>query len=263
MMVAYPATGEQDTATNALVNRIQASVLPRATAGTGIRAYLTGPNAGGVAFANLVGQRLPWLIGVVVALSTLLLTVVFRSVVVAVKAAVMNLLSICAAYGVLVAVLQFGWLRQVFGFPETMPVTTWVPMFLFVILFGLSMDYEVFLLSRIREDYDATGDNAAAVAHGLARTARVITAAAAIMVVVFLSFVLGANVAVKQIGLGLAVAVLIDATVVRMVLVPAVMELLGKANWWLPAPLARILPRNSLGEGEPPAAQRVLVGAEE
>jgi RND superfamily putative drug exporter len=263
MMVAYPATGEQDTATNALVNRIQASVLPRATAGTGIRAYLTGPNAGGVAFANLVGQRLPWLIGVVVALSTLLLTVVFRSVVVAVKAAVMNLLSICAAYGVLVAVLQFGWLRQVFGFPETMPVTTWVPMFLFVILFGLSMDYEVFLLSRIREDYDATGDNAAAVAHGLAQTARVITAAAAIMVVVFLSFVLGANVAVKQIGLGLAVAVLIDATVVRMVLVPAVMELLGKANWWLPAPLARILPRNSLGEGEPPAAQRVLVGAEE
>jgi len=261
MMVAYPTTGEQDTATNALVNRLQADVLPRATAGTGIRAYLTGPNAGGVAFANLVWQRLPWLIGVVVALSTLLLTVMFRSVVVAIKAAVMNLLSIAAAYGVLVAIVQFGWLGRAFGFPEPMPITTWVPIFLFVILFGLSMDYEVFLLSRIRENYDATGDNATSVARGLAQTARVITAAAAIMVVVFLSFVLGANVAVKQIGLGLAVAVLIDATLVRMVLVPAVMELLGKANWWLPAPLARVLPPVSPGEDEPPAAQRVLARA--
>jgi len=164
---------------------------------------------------------------------------------------VMNLLSISAAYGVLVLVTQHGWLRQVFGFPETMPVTTWVPMFLFVILFGLSMDYEVFLLSRIRESYDATGDNAGSVASGLARTARVITAAAAIMVVVFLSFVLGPNVSVKQIGLGLAVAVLIDATLVRMVLVPAVMELLGQANWWLPGPLARVLPKISLREDEP------------
>jgi RND superfamily putative drug exporter len=234
-------------------------VLPRATAGTGIRAYLTGPNAGNVSFANLVGQRLPWLIGIVVLASMLLLTVMFRSVTVAVKAAVMNLLSICAAYGVLVAVVQFGWLRQVFGFPEAMPVTTWVPMFLFVILFGLSMDYEVFLLSRIREAYDATGDNAGSVARGLASTARVITAAAAIMVVVFLSFVLGPNVAVKQIGLGLAVAVLIDATLVRMVLVPAVMELLGKANWWLPAPIARRLPPVSHGQDEPPAGDRILV----
>jgi putative drug exporter of the RND superfamily len=208
-----------------------------------------------------VAQRLPWLIGTVVALSMLLLTVMFASVVIAVKAAVMNLLSISAAYGVLVLVVQDGVGRQAFGFDATMPVTTWVPMFLFVILFGLSMDYEVFLLSRIREDYDATGDNAAAVGRGLARTARVITAAAAIMVVVFGSFVLGANVAVKQIGLGLAVAVLIDATLVRMVLVPAVMELLGKANWWLPAPLARILPRTSLSEDEPPAGKPVLVQA--
>ena len=143
-----------------------------------------------------------------------------------------------------------------------MPVTTWVPIFLFVILFGLSMDYEVFLLSRIRESYDATGDNAASVATGLARTARVITAAAAIMVVVFLSFVLGANVSVKQVGLGLAVAVLIDATVVRMVLVPAVMELLGPANWWLPRPLARILPGTSLTEADPvPAIDPIPVPA--
>jgi RND superfamily putative drug exporter len=258
LMIAYPATSEQNPATNALVNRIHSTVLPHATAGTGIRAYLTGPNAGNVSFANLVGQRLPWLIAVVVLLSMLLLTVMFRSVTIAVKAAVMNLLSISAAYGVLVLVTQHGWLRQVFGFPENMPVTTWVPMFLFVILFGLSMDYEVFLLSRIRESYDATGDNAASVAHGLARTARVITAAAAIMVVVFLAFVFGANVSVKQIGLGLAVAVLIDATLVRMVLVPAVMELLGKANWWLPGPLARVLPKTSLPEDEPLAGDLAL-----
>ena len=251
MMIAYPRTGEQDAATNALVNQLRGHVLPRATAGTGIRAYLTGPNAGNVSFANLVGQRLPWLIGVVVALSMVLLLVMFRSVTIAVKAALMNLLSISAAYGVLVLIAQDGWLGRLFGFPEKMPVTTWVPMFLFVILFGLSMDYEVFLLSRIRESYDATGDNAASVATGLARTARVITAAAAIMVVVFLSFVLGADVSVKQVGLGLAVAVLIDATVVRMVLVPAVMELLGKANWWLPRPLARILPRTALAEADP------------
>jgi uncharacterized membrane protein YdfJ with MMPL/SSD domain len=263
MLIAYPTTNAQNTATNTLVNRMRDSVLPQATAGTGIRAYLTGPNAGGVAFANLIGQRLPLLVGVVVALSMLLLLVMFRSVTIAIKAAVMNLLSISAAYGVLVVVVQDGVLGRLFGFPEKMPVTTWVPMFLFVILFGLSMDYEVFLLSRIREEYDATGDNAASVARGLARTARVITAAAAIMVVVFLSFVLGADVAVKQIGLGLAVAVLIDATLVRMVLVPAVMELLGKANWWLPAPLARILPKASLSEDEPPAEVRVRVTASE
>ena len=261
LMIAYPTTGEQDAATNALVNRIRTDVIPGATAGTGIRAYLTGPNAGNVTFANIVGQRLPWLIAVVVALSMLLLLVMFRSVTVAVKAAVMNLLSISAAYGVLTAITQDGWGGRLFGFPEKMPVTTWVPIFLFVILFGLSMDYEVFLLSRIRESYDATGDNAASVATGLARTARVITAAAAIMVVVFLSFVLGANVSVKQVGLGLAVAVLIDATVVRMVLVPAVMELLGPANWWLPRPLARILPKTSPHEGEPAAGARALVPA--
>ncbi len=257
MMIAYPSTGEQDTATNALVNRLRDTVLPRATAGTGIRAYLTGPNAANVTFANAIGQRLPWLIAVVVALAMILLLVMFRSVTIAIKAAAMNLLSISAAFGVLVAVSQRGWGRQLFGFPENMPVTTWVPVFLFVILFGLSMDYEVFLLSRIKEEYDRTGDNAASVARGLARTARVITAAAAIMVVVFLSFVLGADVSVKQIGLGLAVAVLIDATVVRMVLVPAVMELLDNANWWLPRPLARILPKTPVSSDEPAAVARV------
>jgi uncharacterized membrane protein YdfJ with MMPL/SSD domain len=237
MIVAYPATGEQNPATDTVVNKIISTALPRATAGTGIRAYVTGPNAANVAFANATGRGLPWLVAIVVAVSMVLLTAVFRSVTVAVKAALMNLLSISAAYGVLVGVVQHGWGARLLGFPETMPVTTWVPIFLFVILFGLSMDYEVFLLSRIREAYDATGDNSASVARGLASTARVISAAAAIMVVVFASFVAGANVSVKQVGLGLAVAVLIDATLVRLVLVPAVMELLGKANWWLPRPL--------------------------
>ena len=243
MLIAYPATGEQDTATNALVNRLENDVLPKS-------AYLTGPNAGNVSFANLIGTRLPWLIGVVVALSMVLLLVVFRSVVIAVKAAVMNLLSVCAAYGVLVAVTQWGWLGHALGFPEKMPVTTWVPVFLFVILFGLSMDYEVFLLSKIREEYDRCGDNALAVGRGLAATARVISAAAAIMVVVFLSFVLTPDVSVKQIGLGLAAAVLVDATVVRLVLVPAVMELLGPANWWLPGWLARLLPADGSGPAD-------------
>ncbi len=261
MLIAYPVTGEQDPATDTLVNRIHDTVLPRATAGTGISAYVTGPNAGNVSFANLIGQRLPWLIGVVVALSMLLLLVVFRSVVIAVKAAVMNLLSITAAYGALVMVSQNGWLGSLFGFPEKVPVTTWVPMFMFVILFGLSMDYEVFLLSRVREEYDRSGDNAAAVARGLSRTARVITAAAAIMVAVFLSIVIAPNVSTKQIGLGLAVAILIDATVVRLVLVPAVMELLGRANWWLPGWLDRLLPKTSLSEDEPPAKTPAAVQA--
>ncbi|MFZ2044686.1 MAG: MMPL family transporter, partial [Trebonia sp.] len=242
LLIAYPTTGAQDAATNALANTISGQVLPEATAGTGIHAYLTGPNAANVTFSNLIGQRLPWLIASVVGLSMLLLLYVFRSVVIAVKAAVMNLLSITAAYGVLTAVTQWGWGGRLFGFPEPMPVTTWVPVFLFVILFGLSMDYEVFLLSRIRESYLVSGDNAAAVVSGLASTARVITAAAAIMVVVFLSFDLTPDPGVKQVGLGLAVAVLIDATVVRLVLVPAVMEMLGKANWWMPRWLARVMP---------------------
>src|SRR5580693_3546599 len=255
LMIAYPTTGEQDAATNALVNRLEDTVLPR----SGLTAYLTGPNAANVSFTNLIGERLPLLIGVVVALSLVLLLVVFRSVVIAVKAALMNLLSVCAAYGVLTAVTQWGWLGHAFGFPEKMPVTTWVPVFLFVILFGLSMDYEVFLLSKIREEYDRLGDNSLAVGRGLAATARVISAAAAIMVVVFLSFVLTPDVSVKQIGLGLAAAVLVDATVVRLVLVPAVMELLGPANWWLPSGLARQRPvRGLLQEGTTWRAMKIL-----
>jgi uncharacterized membrane protein YdfJ with MMPL/SSD domain len=255
MLIAYPATGEQDAATNALVNRLQDTVLPR----SGLTAYVTGPNAANVSFTNVIVAGLPWLIGVVVALSMVLLLVVFRSVVIAVKAAVMNLLSVCAAYGVLVAVTQWGWLGHALGFGEKMPVTTWVPIFLFVILFGLSMDYEVFLLSKIREEYDRLGDNSVAVGRGLAATARVISAAAAIMVVVFLSFDLTPDVSVKQIGIGLAAAVLVDATVVRLVLVPAVMELLGAANWWLPGWLARLLP--AAGKDTAPVSCEATAGS--
>jgi len=168
--------------------------------------------------------------------------VVFRSLLVPLKAVIMNLLSVGAAYGVLVAVFQWGWGKDLFGIGKDGPVEAWVPMMLFAVIFGLSMDYEVFLLSRIREDYDRTGDNATAVANGLAATARVITAAAAIMFCVFAGFVLGSERSLKMFGLGLATAVLLDATVVRLVLVPATMELLGDRNWWLPRWLDRILP---------------------
>jgi RND superfamily putative drug exporter len=243
MIIAYPTTQQQASQTNALVNILNGVTLPRATAGTGVQAYLTGPNAADVAFDNFMGRRLPWVIAVVVVLSMLLILAMFRSVMVTVTAAVMNLLSVTASYGVLTAVAQWGWGGKLLGFPETMPVTTWVPVFLFVILFGLSMDYEVFLLSRIREARMGGSSNSVAVTRGLSVTARVISAAAAIMVVVFLGFVATPDVAVKQIGLGLAVAVLVDATLVRLALVPAVMELLGDANWWLPSWLGRILPR--------------------
>jgi RND superfamily putative drug exporter len=238
MFVAYPRTGLQDAATPGVVHRLRDTVVPRAGGGV----LIGGPNAGTIDFSDSVRARLPWLIVVVVSLSLLLLLVLVRSVAIAVKAAVMNLLSIAAAYGVLTAVVQWGWLGHQLGFPSAMPVTPWVPLFMFPILFGLSTDYEVFLISRVREEYDRGAGTRTAVTRGLARTARVITAAAAIMVCVFLSVLLVGDIAVKQVGLGLGVAVLIDATVVRMVLVPAVMELLGRVNWWLPAWLARILP---------------------
>jgi RND superfamily putative drug exporter len=241
--VAIPTTGTQDAATPKLVHRLRDTVIPQAAAGQ--RIYVGGPNAATIDFADSVTTRLPWLIAVVVGLSLLVLLVLVRSVVIAVKAAVMTLLSTLAAYGVLTAVVQWGWFGHALGFATDQPVTTWVPLFVFPILFGLSTDYEVFLVSRIREEYDAGADTREAVRRGLASTARIITAAAAIMVLVFLTVLLGDDPAVKQFGLGLAVAVLLDATLVRMVLVPALMELLGAANWWLPRPLARLLNRRA------------------
>jgi len=246
VLVAIPTTSPQDPRTQSLVRRIRSKVIPPATSGTGVRALVGGETAAATDSSRNFAQRLPWVIGGVVILSFLLLMSVFRSVAVPLKAAIMNLLSIGAAYGVIVAVFQWGWFGSVVGIGRTGPVDPWVPLMLFTILFGLSMDYEVFLLSRIREEWRRTGDNATAVADGLASTARVITAAAAIMVCVFGSFVLGDQRVLKLFGLGLATAVFVDATLVRMVLVPSAMELLGQANWWFPRWLDRLVPTLSV-----------------
>ena len=187
----------------------------------------------------------------VLTISFLLLMAVFRSVLVPIKAVIMNTLSIASAYGVLVAIFQWGWLGGLTGI-EPAPIEPWLPMMLFAIVFGLSMDYEVFLLSRIKEEYDRTGDAVNSVADGLASTARVISAAAAIMVVVFGSFLLEDDRAIKLMGTGLALAVFLDATLVRMLLVPATMELLGEKNWWLPKWLDRILPQLNVEGSEVP-----------
>ena len=237
-----PTTGPQDEATTDLVHRLRTEVIPAA----GVDAHVGGATASDVDFADRMSARLPVFIGAVLVLSFLLLLVVFRSVLVPLKAVLLNLLSIGAAYGVLVMVFQWGWLGGLVGIDGGAPIEPWAPMMLFAIVFGLSMDYEVFLLTSIKERYDAGMSNGDAVVEGLAATARVITAAAAIMVCVFGSFVLGDLRSIKLIGLGLSVAVLVDATVVRMVLVPATMELLGARNWWLPAPVARLLPRLQL-----------------
>ncbi len=238
-----PRTSPQDAATTELVHRLRDNVLPAATQGGGIDVAVAGTVAANIDFSDYLSGRLLYFYGAVLALSFLLLMAVFRSVLVPLKAVVMNLLSIGAAYGVIVAVFQWGWFSSLVGVGKGAPIEPFMPMMLFAIVFGLSMDYEVFLLSRIKEEYDRTGDNASAVADGLATTARVITAAAAIMVFVFGSFLLESNRIIKLFGMGLAVAVLLDATIVRMVLVPATMELLGRRNWWLPAWLDRLLPR--------------------
>ena len=237
-----PTTAPQDVATSALLHRLRREVIPQATAGTGAKVYVGGFNALTDDFANLLGQRLPLFIAIVIILSFLLLMAVFRSILVPLKAAVMNLLSIGAAYGVIVMIFQFGWGKQLVGVGKEGPIQAFLPIMMFAILFGLSMDYEVFLLSRIREEYLRTGNNGQSVADGLSATARVITAAAAIMCTFFLSFVLGDNIIIKLFGIGFASAIFIDATLIRMVIVPSTMELLGDANWWIPAWLDRILP---------------------
>ncbi|MFN0091552.1 MAG: MMPL family transporter [Acidimicrobiales bacterium] len=250
---AIPSTSPQDQATNDLIHELRAEVIPAAAAGAGVRPALTGQVAAGIDFADYLGGRMPLFFGAVLGLSFLLLMAVFRSVLVPLKAVIVNLLSIGAAYGVVVAVFQYGWAKDLVGIGKGGPIEAWAPMMMFAIVFGLSMDYEVFLLSRMREEWDRTGDNAIAVADGLAATARVITAAAAIMVFVFGSFLLEANRQIKLFGLGLAMAVLLDATIVRMVLVPATMELLGSRNWWMPAWLDRLIPKLNV-EGAPEPA---------
>jgi RND superfamily putative drug exporter len=237
-----PTTAPQDEATSDLINRLRDDVVPTATDGTSLAVYITGSTAASMDFTSYLSDRLVTFIGVVLLLSFLLLMMVFRSLLVPLKAVIMNVLSIGAAYGVVVAIFQWGWFSSFFGVGPA-PIEPFVPMMMFAIVFGLSMDYEVFLLSRVKEEYDRTGDAKGSVADGLAATARVITAAAAIMIVVFGAFLLEDERVIKLFGLGLAVAVLLDATLVRLLLVPATMELLGDKNWWLPKWLDRILPR--------------------
>lgn len=238
LLVVYPESAPQAAETAELVRNLRSDVIPA----TGVPAKVGGLTAASTDFSSYLGERMPVLIGAVLLLSFILLMLVFRSILVPLKAVIMNLLSIGAAYGVIVAIFQWGWGKNLIGIDKAGPIDPWIPMFMFAIVFGLSMDYEVFLLSRIKEEYDRTRDNAVAVADGLAATARVITAAALIMFCVFGAFALGDDRALKLFGLGLAIAVLFDSTIVRMVLVPATMELLGDRNWWIPKWIDRILP---------------------
>jgi RND superfamily putative drug exporter len=238
---AVPTTSPQAAATGSLLHRLRGQVIPRAVAGTGVRVDVGGSTASAADISRGLSSQLPLFIGAVVLLSFVLLMLVFRSVVIPLTAAILNLLSVGAAYGVVVAVFQWGWGKGLIGLSQAGPINFYLPMMMFAILFGLSMDYEVFLMSRIREEYLHNGhDSGAAVADGLAGTARVITAAALIMIAVFVSFVASPDPAVKNFGLGMAVAILVDATVIRMVILPATMELIGQANWWLPRWLRRL-----------------------
>ncbi|MFG1920818.1 MMPL family transporter [Cryptosporangium sp. NPDC048952] len=230
-----PKYGPQDERASELVDHLRTDVLPAGAEITGITAIFRDISA-------LLSDRLWYVVGVVVALSLVFLLLMFRSVIVPLKAAAMNLLSIAAAYGVMTAVFQWGWGAELLGLPHAVPVSTWVPLLMFAVLFGLSMDYEVFLLSRIREDWLRTGDAHGSVVRGLASTGRVITGAALIMVAVFIGFGMDTDITVKMVGVGMAVAVAVDATIVRMILVPATMALLGRLNWWLPKWLDRVLP---------------------
>ncbi len=258
VITVVPKTSPQSAQTTTLVQTLRSDVIPPVVRGTDVQALVGGQTAGGIDAANFLGSRLFLVIGAVLILSFLLLMTLFRSVVLPLKAVIMNLLSVGAAYGVMVAVFQWGWAGRVIGIGETGPIDPWIPVTMFTILFGLSMDYEVFLLSRIREEWLRTKENSAAVADGLAVTGRIITAAAAIMFCVFASFVINDPLHIlKVFGLGLAVAVLIDATLVRMVLVPSIMELLGPVNWWMPRFLDRSVPRIGV-EVTPEPPRRVV-----
>ncbi len=257
-----PTTRPQAPATTDLVSTLRDTVLPKQHATT----YVTGTTAGAVDFTNKITSRLIWLILAVVVIAFVLLTMAFRSIVIATKAAILNLLSIGAAYGVIVAIFEWGWGKSLIGLHSTLPIPAYVPMLVFAIVFGLSMDYEVFLLSRIHEAWIATRDAHRSVAIGIGGTARVITTAAAIMIVVFSSFVLNSDPAVKMLAIGMAFAVLIDASLVRMILVPAVMTLLGPRAWWMPRWLEPIVPHlqleGSMAAAAAPPAERAALAAE-
>jgi RND superfamily putative drug exporter len=250
LLTVVPTTGPQDTATVDLVRTVRDDVIPAATNGTGTQAHVGGRTATTIDLNKSVVDRLPFLIGGVVVVSMLLLLVAFRSIVIAVTAAVMNLLSVAAAYGVLAFFLEGGWAGNLIGIDSPAPLAGYVPVIMFALLFGLSTDYEVFLISRMRETWMRTGDNSRAILSGLAGTGRVITAAATIMIVVFAAMIAIDNVIMKSFGVGMVAAILVDATIVRMLLVPAVMQLLGRGNWWLPRQLERWVPQLHV-EGRP------------
>ena len=247
-----PRTGPQAVATDQLMERLQWDTLPSVLYWSESTGYVTGSLAGQLQFRGVVASRLPYMIAAVIAAAFLLLLFTFRSPVLALKAGLLNLCSIGAAYGVIVAVFQWGWGSSLLGVSEKVPIESYVPMMIFAIVFGLSMDYEVFLLSRVREAWLRTGDNRQSVASGLASTARVISCAALIMTSVFAAFLLSANVTVKMLALGLGLSVLIDASVIRLLVVPATMFILGRYNWWTPRWLDRISrPRH--GRSQPPS----------
>ena len=244
-----PTTGPSDRATEDLVRRLRDDTLPTATRNADMTASVGGTTAGYVDLADEISSKLVLTIAVVVALSFMLLLLAFRSVVIPLTAGLMNLISIGAAFGVVSAVFEKGWGVGVVGLEESVAIVSFVPLMMFAILFGLSMDYEVFLMTHIKEAWERTRDNKQAVIDGVAHTGRVITSAALIMVSVFFAFVLNGDPTVKQFGVGMGVAVAVDATLVRCLLVPAVMTLLGRANWWFPRWLDRIVPNFSI-EGE-------------
>jgi RND superfamily putative drug exporter len=250
VFTAVPTTAPSSYATQDTVNRLRDDVIPKAVAGTSLTAYVGGTTAAYIDLADRITDKLPMVIAIVVGLSFVLLLIAFRSLLVPITAALMNLLSVAAAYGVLTAVFEKGWGQELIGLPHPIPIESFVPLLMFAILFGLSMDYQVFLVSRISELWHGGSSNREAVIGGLATSARVITSAALIMVSVFASFILNGDPTVKQFGVGLAVAIAVDATIVRCLLVPAAMVLLGEANWWLPRALGRIIPRVGLESEE-------------
>jgi putative drug exporter of the RND superfamily len=238
----FPTTGPQDAATTTVLDRLRASV-PQAEAGSTLAIHIGGTTAGNQDYSQVTSSKLPQFVAVVVGLSFLLLAVVFRSVLIPLVASVMNVLSFGIALGVMTATFQFGWGKSLLGFGTAAPIEAWIPALMFAVLFGLSTDYEVFLISRMHEEWTLSGDNKRAVIRGQAETGRVITAASLIMILVFGAFILTGQEAIMQIGLGFAAAIFVDAYIIRTVLVPSVMHMLGRANWWLPAWLDRILPR--------------------
>jgi putative drug exporter of the RND superfamily len=251
-IAVVPTTAPQSERTYDLVRRLRRTVLPEATTDTPATVYIGGFTATQVDFTQRLSSKLPFFIAIVIALSALLLLIVFRSLLVPVQAALMNLLSVAAALGIVQAIFERGWLAGLFGVDKA-PVEPFLPVLLFAIVFGLSMDYEVFLVSRIREEWQASGDASMAIRHGIARTSRVITAAAAVMIVVFASFALNGNHILKLFGIGLASAIFLDALVIRMILLPAVLQLFGEKTWYFPRWLDRHLPRVAV---EPPTATR-------